>query len=147
MFFFKASPSWLYLKQQGLASIDFSESGTLSHCAGYSSSFILLVWAWTTAQSNPCQHPLPELLFSLITIMSRGMGRAGGGLWTHSHSKERNKDIYHFFYLFLANEVAIIHSLKESWLLVWSISGSAFWTHAPFDRDRNTSGRNSTNVC
>lgn len=49
--FFKAS-----------ASTDF-ESDTLSYCAVYSSSrFVLLVWARTTTQSNPCQHSLPELL-------------------------------------------------------------------------------------
>ncbi len=114
-FFLLTSTTYLFLLQshqlahiqcnsflKGLTSTDSSESGTLSYCAVYSSScVILLVWARTTTQSNCSQQPVPELLFSLITVMSRGMGRAGAGLWTHPQSKERNKYTCHSFCLFL----------------------------------------------
>ena len=95
----------------------------------YSSSrFILLVWARTTIQSNPCQHPLPELLFSLITIMRRGMGKAGGGLWTHLQSKERSKDTRHCFHLFWCQWSSHISSLKRSGPSMWRILIKALWT-------------------
>lgn len=77
--------------------------------------FILLVWASATAQSNSCQHPLPELLFSLITIMSGGMGRAGGGLSTHTQPKHRDwKTNFTLHSSFYSNAVVSVYFFPQS---------------------------------
>lgn len=88
------------------------------HCAVYSSSpFILLVWASSSSQSNSCQHPLPELLFSLITVMSGGMGRAGGGPSTLTQPKHRDGKINFTLYSsFYSNAVVIMYFLTQSCL-------------------------------
>lgn len=112
------------------------------YCAYSSSPFILLVWASATTQSNSCQHPLPELLFSLITIMSGGMGRAGGGLSTHTQPKHRDwKTNFTLYSSFYSNAVVIAYFLTQS-----CQSLAAFSMPVPLNRSQRTGIKIITSV-
>lgn len=96
------------------------------------------MWARTTTQSNSCQHPLPELLFSLITIMSRGMGRAGGGLSTHPQPKHRYTDKFHSLVISIPVKLSSFISLNIV-IQIWTKLQAELSEHVPFIRaSRNT---------
>lgn len=86
--------------------------------------------ASTSTQSNSRQHPLPELLFSLITIMSGGMGKAGGALSTHTQPKHRNGKINFTLYSSLYPAFVIMYFFTLSCQVVFS-------EHTPFNHSKH----------